>query len=136
VSCCREKWQKDYILMSSINLRGPVDECIFCSCCAGMAAGLQRHIKRRSGNLSLRVRYRVHFRVILPAALMVSPTDDLAVFDDHGAHHRIGACIAPAFRGQFDRQLHVFFVVHENAITSMKQSKQRNSDGMYVLEMS
>jgi len=97
-------------------------------CLTGMAAGLQRHIKRRSGNFFLRVRNRVDFRVIFAAALMIPPADDFAVFDDHGAHHRIGACIAPSFCGQRERQLHVLFVGHENFITSRKQSMQSNSD--------
>ena len=95
---------------------------------AGMAAGLQRHVKRRAGNLSLRVLNGVDFRVILTAALMVSTADDPAVFDNHGAHHRIGAGIAPSFRGQFQGQMHVLFVGHGNFITSTKQSMQSNSD--------
>jgi hypothetical protein len=63
-----------------------------------MTTGLERHIERRAACATPRLPKSENFRMRQAWAQMKPPPDDPALFDDHGADHRIWAGRTPALR--------------------------------------
>jgi hypothetical protein len=77
-----------------------------------VATWLQINIERRPARVIAGLSQRKDFRMRLTGPLMKSLTDNPIIFDQHRAHHWIGAGAAPGLFGQSQRPLHEIVCRH------------------------